>query len=79
MDEIDKELREQLNTKPKEKQVVTKQHRFPLTAEIVEGFAASCLTKFFDNASQFEDFHREWWQYCTNDKEPFLAICAPRG
>lgn len=83
MEEIDKELRAQLNTSgqqsAKEKKVVTKQHRFPLTSEIVEGFAASCLTKFFDNASQFEDFHREWWQYCTNDKEPFLAICAPRG
>jgi hypothetical protein len=52
---------------------------FPITAEIVEGFAASCLTKFFDDASRFEDFHREWWRYCTNDTEKFVAICAPRG
>lgn len=52
---------------------------FPITAEIVEGFAASCLTKFFDDASRFEDFHREWWRYCTNDTEKFVAICAPRA
>jgi len=32
-----------------------------ITAEIVEGFASSCLVKFFDDASQFADFHREWW------------------
>lgn len=53
-------------------------HR-PINAAIVEGFAASCLTQFFDDASRFEDFHREWWEICTNDKEKFVALCAPRG
>ena len=49
-----------------------------LTSQIVEGFAGSCLTKFFDHATPFEDFHREWWQLCCS-KEPFVAICAPRS
>lgn len=49
-----------------------------LTKEIVEGFATSCLTKYYDEASQFASFHREWWELCcSNDK--FVAICAPRG
>ena len=30
-----------------------------LTKEIVEGFATSCLTKYYDDASQFADFHRD--------------------
>lgn len=49
-----------------------------LTAKIIEGFASSCLTKFFDDASQFADFHREWWELCCSD-DKFIAICAPRG
>lgn len=49
-----------------------------LTTEIIEGFAGSCLTKFFDEASNFEDFHREWWDLCCSD-DKFVAICAPRG
>lgn len=52
---------------------------FPkLTKEIVEGFATSCLTKYYDEASQFADFHREWWDLCCSD-DKFVAICAPRG
>lgn len=49
-----------------------------LTAAIVEGFATSCLTKYYDDASQFADFHREWWGLCCSD-DKFVAICAPRG
>ena len=52
---------------------------FPkLSKEIVEGFATSCLTKYYDEASQFADFHREWWELCCSD-DKFVAICAPRG
>lgn len=49
-----------------------------LTAEIVEGFVASCLVKFFDDASQFASFHREWWDLCCSE-DKFVAVCAPRG
>lgn len=49
-----------------------------LTKEIIEGFATSCLTKYYDDASQFADFHREWWDLCCSD-DKFVAICAPRG
>ena len=57
----------------------TKKPEWPkLTSAIIEGFASSCLTKFFDDASQFADFHREWWELCCSD-DKFVAICAPRG
>jgi hypothetical protein len=47
---------------------------FPkLTKEIVEGFATSCLTKYYDEASQFADFHREWWDLCCSG-DKFVAI-----
>lgn len=49
-----------------------------LTKEIIEGFATSCLTPFFDDASKFADCHRDWWEYCCSDSK-FVAICAPRG
>lgn len=49
-----------------------------LTKDIVHGFAASCLTKYFDDASQFAGFHLEWWELCCSD-DKFIAICAPRG
>jgi predicted phage terminase large subunit-like protein len=52
--------------------------KIKLTPQIIEGFAGSCLTKFFDEASQFEDFHRDWWEYCCSD-ELFVSIAAPRG
>ena len=53
-------------------------NKIKLTADIIEGFASSCLVKFFDEASPFADFHREWWELCcSNDK--FVAVCAPRG
>ena len=49
-----------------------------LTKEIVEGFATSCLTKYYYEASQFASFHREWLELCCSD-DKFIAICAPRG
>ena len=49
-----------------------------LTKEIIEGFATSCLTPYYDDASQFADFHKEWWELCCSD-DKFVAICAPRG
>lgn len=49
-----------------------------LNADIIEGFASSCLIKYFDNPSPFADFHREWWGYCTSD-DKYVAICAPRA
>lgn len=49
-----------------------------LNKEILEGFVTSCLTPYFDDASQFANFHREWWELCCSD-DKFIAICAPRG
>lgn len=49
-----------------------------LDAQLIEGFASSCLVKYFDNPSPFTRFHREWWEYCTSD-DKFVAICAPRA
>jgi hypothetical protein len=49
-----------------------------LTKEIIEGFASSCLTPYFDEASAFADFHRELWDLCCSD-DRFVAIEAPRG
>jgi predicted phage terminase large subunit-like protein len=51
--------------------------KIKLTAQIIEGFAGSCLTGFFDNAVAFKDFHRELWDMCTSDDQ-FVAVCAPR-
>ena len=49
-----------------------------LTKDIIEGFASSCLTPYFDEASAFADFHRELWELCCSP-DKFVAICAPRG
>lgn len=52
---------------------------FPkLTPEVIEGFAGSCLKKYYDNASGFAAFHRELWELCCSD-DKFIAIAAPRG
>lgn len=61
-----------------EKVVKAKPQWPKLTAAIIEGFASSCLVKFFDDASQFANFHREWWELCCSD-DKFIAVCAPRG
>jgi predicted phage terminase large subunit-like protein len=49
-----------------------------LTKEVLEGFATSCLTPYYDDASEFADFHREWFELCCSD-DKFVAIAAPRG
>jgi hypothetical protein len=56
---------------------VAKQTVVPLSSELIEGFAGSCITAYLDNAVQFKDFHRELWEMCTS-ADPFVAICAPR-
>lgn len=49
-----------------------------LNAQILEGFASSCLTPYYDDAVPFANFHREWWDLCCS-KDSFVAIAAPRG
>lgn len=49
-----------------------------LDSSLIEGFASSCLVKYFDNPSPFENFHREWWGLCCSE-DKFVAICAPRA
>lgn len=56
---------------------MAKQTVVPLSSELIEGFAGSCITAYLDNAVQFKDFHRELWEMCTS-ADPFVAICAPR-
>lgn len=59
--------------------VNVKKPEYPkLTRDIIHGFASSCLTKYYDDASQFANFHLEWWELCCSD-DKFIAICAPRG
>lgn len=49
-----------------------------LDRNVMEGFVGSCLTPYFDNAVPFREFHRELWDLCTEQKDKFIAICAPR-
>lgn len=49
-----------------------------LTPQTIEGFASSCLTRYYDSASGFAGFHRELWDLCCSD-DKFIAIAAPRG
>jgi predicted phage terminase large subunit-like protein len=56
-----------------------KKVKFPeLNAQILEGFASSCLTPYYDDAVPFAGFHREWWDICCS-RDKFVAIAAPRG
>lgn len=57
----------------------TKKPTWPkLTTEVLEGFATACLTPYYDDASQFADFHKDWWSLCCSSDQ-FVAIAAPRG
>lgn len=56
---------------------MVKQTVVPLSSQLIEGFAGSCITEYLDNAVQFKDFHRELWALCSSE-DPFVAICAPR-
>lgn len=49
-----------------------------LTADLIQGFVGSILSKRFDEATRSPDCHREWWELCCS-KDPFVAIAAPRG
>lgn len=55
-----------------------KPERVKLNRDVIEGFAGSCLTPYFDNPVAFRDFHRELWDLCSDESEQFVAICAPR-
>lgn len=49
-----------------------------LTADIVEGFVGSVLSKRFDDATSSPQFHKELWEAaCSPNKN--VAIAAPRG
>ena len=64
----------QASEKPKK----DKEERMVLDKEIMEGFVGSCLVPYFDGAVAFRDFHRDLWELCTNEKDQFIAVCAPR-
>jgi predicted phage terminase large subunit-like protein len=49
-----------------------------LNSQIIEGFMRAYLWNSFDDASEFGDFHREMWDYCTR-KDKYVAIAAPRA
>ncbi len=49
-----------------------------INAQHVEGLVLSCLQKEFDKPAPIPDFHREWWDLCTQ-RHKFVAIAAPRG
>lgn len=49
-----------------------------LTAEVLEGFTRSILSKGFDSATDTPDFHRTIWEYCCSP-DNFVAIAAPRS
>lgn len=49
-----------------------------LTPAIIEGFAGSCLRKYYDSASGFAGFHRDLWDLCCSE-DKFIAVAAPRG
>lgn len=49
-----------------------------LTAEVLEGFTRSILSKGFDSTTDTPDFHRTVWQYCCSP-DAFVAIAAPRS
>ena len=54
-----------------------KQEKFKLTAEIMEGFVASCLVKDYDQATKIPGFHKELWDLFCLD-HPNVAVAAPR-
>lgn len=48
-----------------------------LTADVVQGFVGSILSKAFDGAVATPDFHKECWELCCSDHRQ-VAIAAPR-
>ena len=49
-----------------------------LTAELIYGFSASCLSNRYDEPKPTPEFHHTLWEYCC-DPNPYVAIAAPRG
>jgi hypothetical protein len=49
-----------------------------LTADVVQGFVGSVLSKRFDQTSPSPPFHRELWELACSD-HPNVAVAAPRG
>src|SRR3990167_3704918 len=49
-----------------------------LTADIIEGFVATCLLKRFDAPAPIPTCHREWWEMCCSPSK-YVALAAPRG
>ena len=49
-----------------------------LTADIMEGFVASCLADKYDQATKVPQFHRELWElFCSSAQN--VAVACPRG
>lgn len=49
-----------------------------LTADVLQGFVGSILSKRFDATVRTPNFHREMWELCCGP-DRFVAIAAPRG
>ena len=49
-----------------------------LTADLIEGFVGSVLSKNFAERVPSPECHKEWWELCCSDNK-FVAIAAPRG
>lgn len=49
-----------------------------LTADVMQGFVGSVLSKRFDGSVKSPDCHYEWWDLCCSDARN-VAIAAPRG
>ena len=49
-----------------------------LTADVMEGFTRSILSKNFDDSTDTPEFHKTVWQYCCSP-DAFVAIAAPRS
>jgi len=51
--------------------------KLTLTADIMEGFVASCLAEGYDQATKVPQFHRELWElFCSPELN--VAIACPR-
>ena len=61
-----------------EKPKIKRPEKVVLNRDTIEGFAGACLVPYFDNPVPFKEFHRELWDLCSDEKEKFIAICAPR-
>jgi predicted phage terminase large subunit-like protein len=49
-----------------------------ITADIIQGFVGSVLSKRFDDSVKSPEFHRELWELAC-DPHPYVSIAAPRG